>query len=137
MIDASLLSDRILQMGTGTTVVLENLILTGGIAKDDGMPGEGPARGGAVLDDGKSLTLNNVWIVGNIAQGSTGQDGQGGGIYSSGGNVTIERSLIATNTAAGGSSNSSSNGTNGGIGQARRFICRRRFDLDRIGIEPR
>ena len=118
MIDATLLKDRIFQLLPGVTVVLNNLILTGGVATDDGVAGVGPAQGGAILDNGKSLTLNNVWVVGNTAKGTTaGEDAQGGGIYLGGGNLSIYKSLIATNTALGGSSSSSGIGAKGGNGQ--------------------
>ena len=118
MIDATLLRDRIFQLLPGVTVVLNNLILTGGVATDDGIAGVGPAQGGAILDNGKSLTLNNVWVVGNTAKGTTaGEDAQGGGIYLGGGNLSIYKSLIATNTALGGSSSSAGIGAKGGNGQ--------------------
>ena len=121
MIDATLLKDRIFQLLPGVTVVLNNLILTGGVAKDDGIAGVGPAQGGAILDNGQSLTLNNVWVVGNTAQGiATGEDAQGGGIYLGAGNLSIYKSLIATNSAAGGPSSSYSTGgagSKGGNGQ--------------------
>lgn len=116
MIDARELNDRILQMLPGTTVVLENLILTGGEASDDGQQGTGTARGGAILDDGNSLTLDNVWVVANKAQGTTDMDAQGGGIYSAGGTLAVYGSLIAMNTAAGGFG-SSGTGANGGNAQ--------------------
>ncbi len=118
MIDATLLTDRIFQLLPGVTVVLNNLILTGGVAKDDGVSGVGPARGGAILDNGQGLTLNNVWVIGNKAQGpAPGIHAQGGGIYLGGGNLSIYRSLIATNSAAGGSSSSNDKGYIGGNGQ--------------------
>ena len=116
MIDASLLADRVFQLFPGTTVILNNLTITGGYATDDGVFGEGPARGGAILDNGKSLTLNNVWVVGNKAIGAYGEDAQGGGIYSSGGKLAIYRSMIATNKASGGSGVSGTGG-NAGNGQ--------------------
>ena len=116
MIDASLLEDRVFQLFPGTNVILNHLIITGGYATDDGVFGEGPARGGAILDNGNSLTLNNVWVVGNRAIGAPGEDAQGGGIYSSGGKLAIYRSTIATNQASGGSGVSGTGG-NAGNGQ--------------------
>ena len=121
MIDATLLKDRILQMLPGVSVILNNLILTGGFATDDGISGDGPARGGAILDNGQSLTLNKVWVVGNRAQADeAGEDAQGGGIYLGGGNLAVYGSLIATNEAVAGPSSSysgSGTGAKGGNGQ--------------------
>jgi hypothetical protein len=113
MIDARELNDRILQLSPGTVVILNDLILTGGLAGDDGVFGVGPARGGAILDEELSLTLKDAWIVANKAQGGTSGDAQGGGIYVAGGTLALYRSLVAMNTAAGSSGGSGSGGSGG------------------------
>ena len=114
IINARLLNDRILQMLPGSTVVLQDLILTGGLATDNGIAETGTAEGGAILDLGQSLTLNNVWVVANRAQGVAGSGADGGGIYSIGGTVALYRSMLAMNSAAGGSGAA---GTNGAMGR--------------------
>ena len=53
-------------------VVLQNLTITGGVAKDGGVLGGGNALGGGLLIDGGQVTLSNVNVTGNKAQGANG-----------------------------------------------------------------
>jgi hypothetical protein len=119
IIDASMLQDRILEIvNPGTQVTLRNLVITGGLAQDDGaagvLPGTTPAYGGDILNDGGNLKLDNVVIENGLAlggngahaasihNGGVGLDARGGGIYSQAGTLTIAGSKIANNKAGGG-----------------------------------
>lgn len=68
------------------SVYLTGFTLTGGRA----------TQGGAIFEDGENVTLARVKILGNTATG------QGGGIYSSSndGTLEIQQSVIANNTAS-------------------------------------
>ena len=78
VINATQLQDRILQIvNPGTVVELRDLVLTGGLAQDDGtsgaVAGKTDALGGAILNDGGELTLVIVRVLGN--QGAGGPPG--------------------------------------------------------------
>jgi hypothetical protein len=79
----------------GTPVVLQDLVIQGGLAQDNGTPGARPgtseALGGGILNNGGAITLDNV---GGLAQGA--------GLYAAGGSVTVASSSIASNLATGG-----------------------------------
>jgi uncharacterized repeat protein (TIGR01451 family) len=98
--------DRVFQINSGVTVILENLEITGGTATNDGFGSNVNAEGGGILNHG-NLTLTNVAVVGNEAlnTGASGASGaaEGGGIYSDG-SLTIQgttpgASLIENNSA--------------------------------------
>src|SRR5207248_523500 len=83
------------------------------------------ALGGAIYNAG-TLTLTNVTIDGNSANGAAGVDegqggtsGQGGGIYSTG-PLTLTNCNIANNTATGGVGHL---GGNGGAGEGGGVYC--------------
>lgn len=112
-------SHRVLEIDAN--VALENLTITKGRAADSGLVGGPGALGGGLLIDGGDLTLSNVSVVNNSAQGSTGgvsigghgaAGGQasGGGIYLAQGNLDIINSSVESNRAVGG---------NGGAGGSR------------------
>jgi hypothetical protein len=103
------LMDRLFQVFPGVTVEFDNLILTGGRARDDGVK-PGDAAGGALLAVNATVTLNNVTLQMNEAAGAngtgiggSGADAQGGAIFVSGGTLTLNNDLITRNTAVGGS----------------------------------
>ena len=109
------------------TVVFQNLTLKGGKSLE----------GGALSDWGANVTLQNVGIVNNTAQGTAGQDGQngangtvganglGGGIYLSAGSLTLDNCTLKNNQALGGAGGQGDSGQagatyvgggNGGVG---------------------
>ena len=132
---------RTLTIGSGATVTLSNLAITGGHAS-----GGGPAgAGGGILSFNATLTLNNCVITGNtaatagggivtgtlspvsagmltlnssrvtnnVAQGLGG--GGGGGILNHNGTAVLNGSVVSGNTGPGGGGIASGNG-NGGLG---------------------
>ncbi|MEQ8786593.1 MAG: GEVED domain-containing protein [Pirellulaceae bacterium] len=113
IIDAAAL-DRVFHVFSGVNLVLRDLSVTGGLAVDDGaagrLPGESDARGGGLLNDGGTVTLEDVVLIGNFAQGAdgppdSGQAGgraQGGGLFSAGGQMTLQSSFVISNAALGG-----------------------------------
>ena len=95
-------------------------------------------EGGGILNAGGDLTLNDVVLDHNTAQGANGaggvgpgapggagQDVRGGGLYTSGGSVTLTHSTLSNDNALGGNGGSGffgfgfpgGNGGNGGAGQ--------------------
>jgi hypothetical protein len=114
VIDASQLHDRVFQIvNPGTQVVVQDLIIQGGLAQDNGadgaQAGTTEALGGGILNNGGDVTLENVVVQNNGARGGdvavrtvSGHNAFGGGIYSSGGALTLARATIANNQATGG-----------------------------------
>src|SRR5579872_103462 len=87
---------RIFTVGNGVTVAIAGLTLTNGLATG------APARGGAILNSGGSLSLSQVTFVGNRVVGNPGANGNGGAIFSLGGPLTILNSAFLANEARGG-----------------------------------
>jgi hypothetical protein len=132
IIDASQLQDRVFQIvNLGTQVLFENLVIQGGLAKDDGSGALGATSsfGGGILNNGGSVTLTNVLIQNNVALGGNGpaggvgqaggaaKDAAGGGIYSVAGVLSITNSTIVNNQAIGGQGGSGGASTQvGGAG---------------------
>ena len=84
IIDARALRDRVFQIVIPTTqVVFQNLVITGALAQDDGsndaLAGATNARGGGILNNGGEVTLDNVVVTNNVAQGGNGATGPSGG----------------------------------------------------------
>lgn len=106
-------ADRVFQV-FGARVDFENVIIEGGQAVDDGtagfLPGSTNALGGGILNQGGTVSLSNVIVQNNQAQGSNGHAALGGGIYSSGGSLIISGSTITNNQAVG------STGATGAVG---------------------
>jgi hypothetical protein len=115
IIDASQLQDRVFQIiNPGTVVIFQNLVITGGLAQDDGsngaLAGTTDALGGGILNNGGNVTLDNVVVQNNVARGgdaaafsgAPGHNARGGGFYSTGGALTIAGAMIANNQAIGG-----------------------------------
>ncbi len=121
------LSFRLLDVASGASLTLENLTLERGRAIDGAEGGaidnggtlvlngvtvqdnvvelNGTAEGGAIYNQG-TLVLNGATVQGNVAEGVPGEEdtnAAGGGIYSSGGSVTLEGGTIVQNNAAEGS----------------------------------
>jgi Bacterial Ig-like domain (group 3) len=107
--------DRVLQVVGNVNVVLSNLTITGGQATNGGSIGGTAALGGGILNNGGSLTLDDVTVTNNIAQGNPGQDAFGGGIYTNGTSLTLSDSTVTLNQAIGGNGIA---GNDGGTGQA-------------------
>lgn len=121
--------DRIFHViGGNVTLILQNLSLVGGVARDDGTGGVAAgttdALGGAILDDGDILTLNGVQIIGNSASGGGGAtpgaggfDAVGGGIFFqstfAGTSLSIVASQITNNIALAGNGAAGANATTG------------------------
>jgi hypothetical protein len=127
-INASQLQDRVFQiLNPGTAVTFRNMVISGGLAQDNGtagtMPGTTTAEGGAILNNGGDLTFTKVVIELSAARGGNGADGGagqaggngfnalGGGIASFGGSLTLGLSTISSNVAAGGQGGSGGKGT--------------------------
>ena len=84
---------RVFYVDAGVEAVISGLSITGGDANT--------GNGGGILSEG-DLTLSNVRIYENVAN-------EGGGVYFTGGSLTVLRSSITDNEATG------SSGTYGGI----------------------
>lgn len=131
--------DRVFQIAPGSTVVFRNLTIKGGLATDDGTSsssGTG-AFGGGILMDGAKVTLDNVQLTRNNAEGAdgtdqsgnpdttggTGRDAKGGGIYASSNaaNVLtlINNSTLRDNKAIAGDGGHGGNATSGSSTAAR------------------
>jgi hypothetical protein len=114
IIDASQLQDRVFDIvNPGTVVVFQNLVITGGLAQDNGLDGAlagtTDALGGGILNNGGGVTLDDVVLANNVAWGSDaavlsapGHNARGGGFYSTGGALTIAGATITNNQAIGG-----------------------------------
>ena len=137
-------ASRVFQVDSGVTAVLSGLTIANGLAE----------QGGGLSNSG-NLTLNNVVFASNSARGSAGlrggytvaggtnavsafpgrngSAGQGGGLYSRSGSVTISNTTFTADTAQGGTGGGGGDGkpvtlpngttanvaaTNGGIGAA-------------------
>ena len=115
------LRDRAFQVtGSGVTAIFQDLVIRNGEAADDGTTGVGtnPAnqntnrRGGGILNNGGTLTLDNVLLQTCQALGRGDSnanpagilEAQGGGLASLGvtGNVVIMDSKLSENIAQGG-----------------------------------
>ncbi len=127
-IDAGALADRVFQIvNPGTSVEFHNLVITRGLAQDNGAAGAsprttgspgnpGPAEGGGVLNGGGNLAFTNVVFDSNAAQGAPyfainsggtlieadAQDARGGAVDTSGGTVTFSDCTFSNNAAQGG-----------------------------------
>jgi len=114
--------------GFGVTVIFQDLVIQNGKAADDGTSGAStnPTAqnsnrfGGGILNNGGSVTLDNVVIQSCQALGKgdtvlndhTSLDAFGGGLASltATGNVTITNSTLTGNIAQGGNGNNFNNG---------------------------
>jgi hypothetical protein len=120
IIDASQLQDRVFQIvNPGTQVVLQDLVIQGGLAQDNGsdgaVAGTTDALGGGVLNNGGDVILNHLVVQSNMARGgdaaaplAPGHNASGGAIYSTDGTLTIAEADIANNQATGGRGNDAS-----------------------------
>ena len=120
--------DRVFQIFGGVTVIFKNLTIRNGLAQDDGtagdQPGDSDAWGGGILSQGANLTLNNVALCNNIAQGAAGptmplvtggagNNAYGGGMYIDGGTATLTSITVQGNSARGGDGVSGGGGYGG------------------------
>ncbi len=113
--------DRVFQIDSGVTVILENLEITGGTAEDDYSGGTDYAEGGGILNEG-NLTLDNVAVVNNKAEATTaGGSAYGGGILTLGPLAIIGStpgaSLIEGNSALGFAGTNGDNSGDGGFAE--------------------
>ena len=116
-------------MDASTTVVLENLEISGGQAPQDAA---GDAQGGGIYTSG-NLELDNVVLENSNAGGANGSAGQGGGIYggaggtgfsglgggiyvAAAGGVTLNNSTLSNDIAQGGGGGGGGAGGLGGTG---------------------
>jgi predicted outer membrane repeat protein len=81
-------SFRLFDVGSGSSLTVENVTLQGGLASGSGAA----ADGGAIYNQG-TLTLDGATVQNNAAQGN------GGGIYSSGATVTLSNTTLSSNSA--------------------------------------
>ena len=116
--------DRVFQVLGGANAAFSKLTIEGGLAQDDGtegaLPGTTVSEGGGILvQDGGHVTLSQVSVEGNIAQGGRGATGvstrsaaaangapgaagEGGGLFLSSGKVDLTDSDVSGNAAGGG-----------------------------------
>ena len=128
--------DRIFEIegsgGTSLNVTMQNLTIQGGSAQNGGVLGGDTALGGGLLLDDANVTLANVLVQNNQAQGAagsagaagapgaagaTGGDGKnasGGGIYLASGTLSLLNDIFRGNFARGGKGGQG--GTGGGQG---------------------
>jgi fibronectin-binding autotransporter adhesin len=91
IIDASgVISDRVfdIRSGAGTVVISGVTIINGNVT----------GHGGGIYSYDADLTLINVQVISNAANG-TGSDGQGGGVYVRQGSLLLDGAHIISNTA--------------------------------------
>src|SRR5262249_7968912 len=93
-------ANRALEGNCNFNVVLENLYITEGLGFHGGTAGMNAGLGGGLLNNGGVVTLDGVAVTGNRAQGPTGGNGLGGGVFSSG-QLTIDNCSITNNQAIG------------------------------------
>src|SRR5262249_54871663 len=103
--------DRVFHLRQGARVILQDLTITGGVARDDGSPGPGHALGGGLYDNGAvQVTLTNVTFSGNKAlapagasnpagAGGAGFNALGGGAFF-GGATTVLSGIVADGNSA-------------------------------------
>jgi hypothetical protein len=115
VIDANSI-DRAFQVIGNVHVIFKQLSIEGGLATDSGSVGLTASLGGGILNNGGTVTLNHVRVIGNEAHGNPGQAAQGGGIYSNGLSLTITDSSLLGNQAIGGEGSEGSNGADGTVG---------------------
>ena len=113
--------ERVFEITTTATVLFENLTITGGQATDSGSIGGAGALGGGILDNGGAVTLDNAVVQSCVANGPNGANGgnfggimpaqpgqpgaiaEGGGIFTTGGSLTLKNnSSLLGNLANGG-----------------------------------
>jgi hypothetical protein len=92
--------------GLPLSFTFEDLTIQNGAATEDGQsgPASTEADGGGILArDVNRVTLNDVVLQNNVAQGFPGDDAKGGGVYfsTSDGLLTITNSVIQNNKALG------------------------------------
>ena len=130
IIDASQLQDRVFDIVTpGINVIFQDLVIQGGLAQDDGtdgpVAGTTDALGGGILNNGGDLTLDNVVLQNNAAQGGEaprttlpGYRANGGGLYSISGALILAGATIANNRATGGRGGDHNGTFRAGVGGA-------------------
>src|SRR5439155_12173682 len=130
---------RIFTVNRGVSFTVKNLTLTGGAdtgaSGTNGTAGAG-ASGGAIYNDGGTVSLVNCQVSGNKAAGGNGGDGvvllsgnggsgghggsaSGGAIFNAGGALLLTNSVFSGNSASGGNGAHgavSGNGRSGGNG---------------------
>ncbi len=92
IIDASgVISDRVfdIRSGAGTVVISGVTIINGNVT----------GRGGGIYSYDADLTLINVQVISNAANG-TGSDGRGGGVYVQLGSLLLDSTQIISNIAS-------------------------------------
>ena len=97
--------DRVFEVISGNTVVLNKLSITGGRVQilDTNDVYQDGGLGGGIYSNG-SLTLNDVWIYGNSGMGA------GGGVYSQSSYLELNHTLVYSNDSSTGAGLTLSNG---------------------------
>ncbi len=116
VLDAAGANNRAFLLTGPTNVTFQSLTLQHGTAHDNGVTTNTEARGGAILDLGGNVTLSNAVVQNNKAVGNAGKDGEGGGVFVSGGQLTVVNgTVISNNQALGG--NGVAGGAAAGFGE--------------------
>lgn len=108
--------DRVFQILAGVTVNFQDLTITGGTARENGMSGQffniGDGDGGGILNAG-TANLTNVQLLDNVAIGEDAGEG-GGGLFNTGRAVLTNSSVVGNSaTGVAGSGGGLLNGPNG------------------------
>ncbi len=104
-------------IGAGS-VSISNTTISGNTARASDIL----ARGGAIFEQGGTVTLDHVTLTGNSAwggngiPGGNGQIAQGGAVYIAGGVMDVRDSNVVSNTARGGDGGAGSGGGTGSTG---------------------
>ncbi len=113
---------RLLRVASGGSLTLENLTLQGGMIEGagprviglfQGAAGAGIYNQGTLVLNGVTVQDNVVGFIGTNGPNSNGINTAGGGIFSSGGSVTLEGGTIVQNNEALGTSTFLELGTGG------------------------
>ena len=88
---------RVFRVDTGASVTLSALTISNGLINN--------GSGGAIINDGGNLTVNNSTLTGNSARGNGTASSLGGAIYNPGGNLTLTNCTFAGNSVSGGANN--------------------------------
>ena len=95
---------------SGVDVTLENLAVANGLANGNS-PNVASAGGGLLINDvGGTVTMSNIFLSGNVAQGTATAPAQGGGIAFLGGTGTFSDDTFANNQATAASGGTASGG---------------------------
>ena len=98
--------DRVLHVQSNGTVAIHDVEITGGRVVGSG--------GGVYIAAGSHVEIADAAIHDNLAEGGTGGDAKGGGIYNAG-TLDLKNTLVDANQAAGGTGSAGTSWYSGGL----------------------